>query len=132
MPSDRISHTEITENLLSTEHTLSSLLQKFEPVRRSIIKPFPEARHSSAFSVKILLKILFAASLNYRLFLAKQHLKQDFLQRSLALAQPQNHPYKFRLNSDDSMIQALQYNNITVSKNDFLRYSSYSLQYYSF
>ena len=26
--------------------------------------------------------------------------------------------------------QALQYNNITVSKNDFLRYNPYSLQYY--
>ena len=32
---------------------------------------------------------------------------------------------KFRLNSDDPMMatQALQYNNITVSKNEFLRYS---------
>ena len=38
---------------------------------------------------------------------------------------------KFRLNSDDPMMatQALQYNNITVSKNEFLRYR---LQIYIF
>ena len=34
-------------------------------------------------------------------FLAKQHLKQDFLQRFLALAQPKKYPFNIRLNSDD-------------------------------
>ena len=71
--------------------------------RRSKIKPFPEARYSSAFSVEIFVKDFVCCLLNYRLFLAKQHLKQDFLQRFLALAQPKNNPYKFRLNSDEPM-----------------------------
>ena len=58
---------------------------------RSIIKSSPKARNSSAFSVEIFLKMLFAASLNFRLFLAKQHLKKDFHKRFLAKQPPKIH-----------------------------------------
>ena len=99
---------------------------------RSIIKPFPKARYSSAFSSKIIVKDLFyvAYARNLRgnlhvkskdlngpeiylrfyfpkIFLAKQHLKEDFLQRFLALAQPKKYPFNIRLNSDDPMIRVL-------------------------
>ena len=37
---------------------------------------------------------------SYNISCRRQHLKQDFLQRFLA-KQPQKHPYKFRLRSDD-------------------------------
>ena len=42
----------------------------FEPVRRSIINPSQKRGIRAHFQSRFLLKILFAASLNYRLFLA--------------------------------------------------------------
>ena len=79
MPSNRISHTEITENLLSTEHTPSSLLQKFEPVRRSSLKFFPEARYSSALSVEIFVKNFICCLPELQIISCRrQYLKQDF------------------------------------------------------
>ena len=36
-----------------------------------------------------------------KIFLAKQHLKEDFPQRFLAFRQLKKYPFKFRLNSDD-------------------------------
>ena len=64
---------------------------------RSIIKPFPKARYSSAFSSKIIVKdYVVAAYLSDRLFLAIGHIFiKDFLQRFLADRQPQT----IRINS---------------------------------
>ena len=73
--------------------------------RRSIIKFLPEARNSSAFSVEIYIKDftreIICESLKY--FLRSNILIKDFLQRFLA-KQLKNIPYKFRINSDDPMI----------------------------
>ena len=97
---------------------------------RSIIKPFPKARYSSAFSVEIFVKD-FVREIIYELlkyFLRSNNLNKISSKDFLRSRNPKNHPYKFRLNSDDPMIQALQYNNITVSQNDF-RVTALQLQF---
>ena len=134
MPSDRISHTEITENLLSTEHTLSSLLHKFEPVRRSSLKFFPEARYSSALSIEIFVKNFICCLPELQIISCRrQYLKQDFSKDF----QPSGYPKKSTDHTEDTekdfrrmikttpsdfkpqtsdFIFALQ---LTVSKSDF-------------
>ena len=75
---------------------------------RSPIIPFPKARYSSAFSVKIFLKILFPYKFRLRSddwFLATGHIFiKDFLQRFLAKQPPKKHPSNIRW-SDDPMIK---------------------------
>ena len=60
---------------------------------RSIIKPFPKARYSSAFWSKIIVKdYVVAAYLSDRLFLATGHIFiKDFPQRFLAVGNKKTH-----------------------------------------
>ena len=69
---------------------------KISSRRRSIIKSFPEARYSSAFSVEIFLKILFAASLNYRLFLAIGHILLKISTKDFLRSNPPKNPRSTR------------------------------------
>ena len=79
---------------------MSSLLQKFESVRRSPLKFFPKARNSSAFSVEIFVKDFVCCLPELQIISCRrQHLKQDFLQRFLTKhPPPKKNPFNETVN----------------------------------
>ena len=87
--------------------------------RRSKIKPFPEARYSSAFSVEIFVKDFVCCLPELQIISCRrQHLKQDFPKRFLAFRLPKKNPRITRRTRRKIFV-----------KDFFLRYKRYSWQF---